>query len=118
MILMLCHAKLHSNINPPITPINLMPQESNLTMPTVHMNGSGFDTLFNGYDEAADELRKFTDKFGRIEFNARDYYVQGPDAYTKAREQRDEINAKIRDIKKYLDDHLMRLDDQRRPTRS
>lgn len=91
-----------------------MPQQpTDLVFPTVHMNGTGFDTLFDGYDHATDSLRRFTDSFGRIEFNARDYYVQGPDAYTTAREQREAICLKIREIKEYLDQHLIALDDQR-----
>lgn len=91
-----------------------MPQETTLTLPTVHMNGTGFKMLFEGYDQASDKLADFTDAFGNIEFNARDYYVQDPDAYTKAREERQDIYAKIRDIKHYLEKHLLHLDDQRR----
>jgi hypothetical protein len=84
-----------------------------LTLPTVHMNGTSFKMLFDGYDNAADKLREFTDTFGAIEFNARDYYVQNSEAYTKARDERSAICAKIREIKDYLDKHLEHLDDQR-----
>ena len=84
-----------------------------LALPTVHMNGTSFKMLFDGYDEAADKLSDFTDAFGNIEFNARDYYVQDADAYTKARDERSAICAKIREIKDYLDKHLEHLDDQR-----
>ena len=90
-----------------------MPQETNLTLPTLHMNGTGFDMLFSGYDQAEDKLNELTDAFGNIEFNARDYYVQGPDAYTKAREERQAIYAKLKDIKHYLAAHLISLNDQR-----
>jgi hypothetical protein len=84
-----------------------------LTTPTVHMNGTGFDMLWEGYDAADDKLIELRDAFGQIEFNARDYYVQGPDAWNKAVEERQAINQKIRDIKDYLDEHRQALDSQR-----
>lgn len=91
-----------------------IPNAASLTLPTVHMNGTGFKMLFEGYDQASDQLRHLTDAFGNIEFNARDYYVQGPDAYTQARDERQAIYAKLRDIKHYLEKHLIHLDEQRR----
>ena len=88
-----------------------MPQT--LTTPTVHMNGSGFDSLWDGYDAADDKIIELRDAFGKIEFNARDYYPQGPDAWNKAVDERQAINQKIRDIKNYLDEHRIALDSQR-----
>ena len=88
-----------------------MPQT--LTTPTVHLNGTGFDSLWQGYDEADDKLIELRDTFGQIEFNARDYYPQGPDAWNKAVDERQAINQKIRDIKNYLDEHRQALDSQR-----
>lgn len=79
--------------------------QNDITLPTVHMNGTGKKTLMEGYDGAADALLAFADAFGRIEFNARDYYVQGSDAYPKARDNRDAINLKIREIRDYIDAH-------------
>lgn len=77
------------------------------TLPTVHMNGTGLRDLKQGYDEAAEALEDFITKWGQIEFNARDYYVQAPEAYTTAREEREEQSRKIRDLKNYL--HAIRL---------
>lgn len=77
------------------------------------MNGSGFSMLFDGYLAASDKLNDFIDAFSNIEFNARDYYVQGQDAYTQAREERQVMHGKIRDLKHYLEIHLIHLDDQR-----
>lgn len=73
------------------------------TLPTIHSNGTGVQTLRAGYDAAADALHVFVEAWGQIEFNARDYYIQGPDAYTAARDERDAMNAKIRDVRTYLD---------------
>lgn len=74
-----------------------------MTLPTIHSNGTGLQTLRDDYDKAADSLQTFIDAWGRIEFNARDYYVQGPDAYPSARDERDAINAKLCDVRAYLD---------------
>jgi hypothetical protein len=76
-----------------------------MILPTIHHNGTSREMLAEGYDAADDALHNFIDAFGSIEFNARDYYVQGPDAWTAAREARNQINQKIRDIKLYLDKH-------------
>jgi hypothetical protein len=94
-----------------------MSNTTTFTLPTVHMNGTGFKDLWQGYETADDKLHELTKSFGNIEFNARDYYVQGPDAYTKARDERDAICQKIRDIKNYIDTHRIHLDSQRPPTR-
>jgi hypothetical protein len=84
-----------------------------LTTPTVHLNGTGFLNLWTDYENLDDKFHAFTDAWGNMEFNARDYYVQGPDAYTKAREERYAIAQKIKDIKAYIDAHRLALDSQR-----
>lgn len=44
--------------------------------PTIHLNGTGRDALFNGYAEAARALRTAIEKLCDAAPNARDYYVQ------------------------------------------
>jgi hypothetical protein len=78
------------------------------------MNGTGIKTLTEDYDNASDKLRDFVDTWERMEFNARDYYPHGPEAWTKARDARDAINAKIREIKQYIDAHREHLYDQQK----
>ena len=80
--------------------------------PTVHMNGTSHKDLTEGYEKADDALRDFIEAFGGIEFNARDYYVQGPETYTQAREERMAINQKLRDIQDYLNAIRISLYDQ------
>ena len=82
---------------------------TDLQLPLVHLNGTGIKTLTEGYDDADDTLQGFIDSFGSIEFNARDYYPLGPEAWEKAVDARSEINQKIRDIKDYLDAHRAHL---------
>ena len=72
-----------------------------ITLPTVHMGGTSRKDLQEGYSNAALELENFIEAWGRIEFNARDYYVVDG-AWTKARDERDAMNAKLRDVRNYL----------------
>lgn len=59
-------------------------------MPTVHLNGSGRDRLVSGYTEAWKALQKARETLAKVEFHPRDYYVnEDPDAFQKARDQRD-----------------------------
>jgi hypothetical protein len=85
-----------------------------IQLPLVHMNGTGIKTLTEDYDNAGDKLRDFVDTWERMEFNARDYYPHGPEAWTKARDARDAINAKIREIEQYIDAHREHLYDQQK----
>jgi len=73
------------------------------TLPTVHLNGTSRRDLQQGYDAAADKLRDFVEAWGAVEFNARDYYVQSPDAYPTARDERCQINAALAAIKEHID---------------
>ena len=91
-----------------------MKTTAEIQLPLVHMNGTGIKTLTEDYDAAGEKLRDFIDTWGEMEFNARDYYPHGPEAWTKARDARDAINAKIREIKQYIDAHREHLYDQKK----
>ncbi len=72
-------------------------------LPSIHLNGSGRATLQSGYDLAAEKLRDFVEAWQAIEFNARDYYVQGADAWTAARDERAAMSKRIGEVSAYLD---------------
>jgi hypothetical protein len=91
-----------------------METKSKIQLPLVHMNGTGIKTLTEDYDNAGDALHTFIDAWERMEFNARDYYPHGPEAWTQARDARDAINAKIREIEQYIDAHREHLYDQQK----
>ena len=91
-----------------------METKSKIQLPLVHMNGTGIKTLTEDCDNASDKLRDFVDTWERMEFNARDYYPHGPEAWTKARDARDAINQKLRDVKDYIDAHREHLYDQQK----
>jgi hypothetical protein len=84
----------------------------NITAPTVHLNGTSAKDLWEGYEAAYDAVRAAQDALRQIEFNARDYYVQGDEAYSKARDHRTEQFIKLVDIEEYLLQHLLSLRNQ------
>ena len=82
---------------------------SDLTLPTVHMNGTSRKMLAEGYFEAWNRLNEAIDAFNKIEFNARDYYVQPEGAWAKARTERDCAAAHLHQVHAYLEAHLIHL---------
>lgn len=78
-------------------------------LPTVHLNGTGRDTLIQEYREAYRKLIAFRDAFAATTCNGRDFYPQGPDAYTQARRQRDRELERIHDLMEYIEAHLTHL---------
>jgi hypothetical protein len=82
---------------------------TDLTLPTVHINGTGRDRLLADYQSAYKFLCTASDAFADIEFNARDYYVQGDYAFNAARTERDKARAHFGALKTYLEAHLIHL---------
>ncbi len=83
-----------------------------LTLPTVHLNGTGKQTLLAEYENAFDKLREFCSAFQAATFHPRDYYVQGPDAYNQAREQRLEVMQSLEKLYDYVETHVFHLHEQ------
>ena len=86
----------------------------NITAPTVHLNGTGYKDLWNGYEAAYEAVRAAQEALGKVEFNARDYYVQDADAFTKARDHRYEQRQALANVEEYLLQHLLSLQKQER----
>lgn len=55
--------------------------------PTVHLNGTSRETLRESYQEAYDAILNAREKLRAACPNARDYYVQGPEAFREAAEE-------------------------------
>lgn len=81
----------------------------NITLPTIHLNGTGRDTLRRDYMKAYEALHAFCDAFRAIEFNARDYYVQSNTAFSEARADREREHRRIAEVMAYLEAHLAHL---------
>lgn len=86
----------------------------NITAPTVHLNGTSHKDLYAGYEAAYHAVRAAQEAIGNIEFNARDYYVQDSDAFTKARDHRNEQRQALAQVEDYLLQHLLSLQEQER----
>jgi len=80
-----------------------------LTLPTIHSNGTSAAMLKAEYDAADEALYHFIQKWGDVTMNGRDYYPQGPEAFTKAVEQREEVARHIAAVVDYITEHRKHL---------
>jgi hypothetical protein len=72
-----------------------------MLIPTVHLNGSSGDVLRDQYTDAAQSVRQAIDKLCDAAPNARDYYVQGPDAALAAQREHE---ARVTALKRVCDE--------------
>jgi hypothetical protein len=86
----------------------------NITAPTVHLNGTSYKDLYAGYEAAYEAVRAAQEALGNIEFNSRDYYVQSPEAWSKAVDHRIEQKTALLKVEEYLLQHLIALQDQKK----
>ena len=77
-----------------------------MTLPTIHLNGTSPEMLRRGYEDARLAVSAAMQALSRIEFNARDYYVQGPAAWRVAD---DEMQARYVALEK-VGDELARIE--------
>ena len=74
----------------------------NITLPTIHLNGTGAKTIFDENLEAMHAICDALAVIEKMEFNARDYYPQGPEAYTAARAERNTHVEALRKAKEHF----------------
>ncbi len=79
--------------------------------PTLHLNGTGKKMLTEGYRQAYEALREAEKAMSGIEFNARDYYVQGPEAWTEAVKEMATRFAMIGKVKKEIEGILISIEE-------
>jgi hypothetical protein len=82
------------------------------TFPTLHLNGTGKNDLRDGYADAYDAIDKAIEALANAELNGRDFYPQGPGAYSQARSERDAAFAQLRQAHQYVGEMLMGICDQ------
>ena len=82
-----------------------------MILPTIHLNGTSAEMLLDGYRQAMDAVETAREALGKIEFNARDYYVQGPSAWTEAQASRHEMFVALSKIHEELMAHAMHCND-------
>lgn len=66
--------------------------------PTIHLNGTPASRLSEAYYAAANAIQDALTALGKAHPNARDYYVQGADAYSKADTEQEERYDKLRSV--------------------
>lgn len=90
-----------------------MNNPTDVITPTLHLNGSGYDRLFELNAEANGALRAALDKLAQAAPHGRDFYVQGDDAYAKARDQHEDRLARVRSVMDELEAIMEDLADQK-----
>ena len=81
-----------------------------MKLPTVHINGTSRDALTTGYTTAYHAVSDALDALENVELNGRDYYPQGPHAFTEAIREHLERCVALRVVRDQLCDivqHLM-----------
>jgi hypothetical protein len=73
------------------------------TLPTIHLNGTGADSLKKEYRAARRAIGAAVDALAAATCNARDFYPQGPGGYQRAREDRDEAFRLLRLVSDYAE---------------
>lgn len=69
-----------------------------MILPTIHLNGTSAEMLLEGYLDANRAVLDAADVLRKIEFNARDYYPQGMEAWDKAVEEMRERHLKLKSV--------------------
>ena len=72
-------------------------------LPTIHLNGTGADSLKKEYRAARRAIGAAVDALAAATCNARDFYPQGPGGYQRAREDRDEAFRLLRLVSDYAE---------------
>jgi len=58
-----------------------------LTMPSVHLNGTSYSGLLNPMERAVEAVGKAVEAVAECAPHGRDYYLQGDEAFAKARSE-------------------------------
>lgn len=83
---------------------------TNLAVPTIHMNGTPKAMLIEPICDAIDALHNAGSMLAKASPNARDYYLQGPEAFTLAANQHTERMNKLRQVIGELEQIAMKID--------
>ena len=73
------------------------------TLPTIHLNGTGAQALFDEYRAAMKAVRVAAEALTSATCNARDFYPQGDAAWAQARDERADAFRKLQEVSEYLE---------------
>ena len=74
-------------------------------LPTIHLNGSSAQCLTDDYSHARRAVQEASIALMSVDFNSRDYYVQGPNAWTEAVKQRHDLYQHLSEVFDALHEH-------------
>jgi hypothetical protein len=84
------------------------------TLPTIHLNGTGADSLYNEYRAVRKAVSSASDALVAATCNARDFYPQDSDAWQQARNERAEALQMLQQVYEYAERWEMHALDHRR----
>jgi hypothetical protein len=67
-----------------------MPAAFDIALPTIHLNGTSTQALFDANLTAVQAVEHAIDTLAQAAPNARDFYVQGPHAFARAQREHQE----------------------------
>lgn len=79
------------------------------TTPTIHLNGTGAETLARETENAREALAAAREALAALTCHGRDFYPQGPDAYPQAARERAEAFGHLEAAEEYLDAWVVSL---------
>ena len=68
------------------------------TLPTIHLNGTGADTLLNEYNAVVTAVRNAAVVLAHATCNERDFYIQGSEAWKRAQDERARMFALLGEV--------------------
>jgi predicted ATPase len=83
-----------------------------LIIPTVHMNGTGKQTLIEEYVNAMNAVQTAIDALAQITVHSRDYYPQGNDAINEAKYQWNKQYDELMTVRNELEAIAIAIDEQ------
>jgi hypothetical protein len=86
-----------------MTPENASMSTTKLTVPRVHLNGTGYSTLLKEYLDAAIAVRKAMTSLREVTLHQRDYYVQPSGAWRAAVAEGESRYRRLESVRDELD---------------
>jgi hypothetical protein len=73
------------------------------TLPTIHLNGTGADSLYREYQAVRRAIAAAADALAAATCNQRDFYPQEPGAWERARAERAEAFRLLEHVSQYAE---------------
>ena len=80
-------------------------------LPTIHMNGTGAQSLADEYHAFYRAINRAADALGEATCNGRDFYPQGSQVWEQAREERAAAFCKLAELQEYAEAWMAQASD-------